>query len=72
MRARAEGCFCLNIVGEPILPSPVVEKNLGDYKSYTFLSYEEKSTPTLIMLSFTRISGSNYAYNVLNISFLTK
>ena len=29
--------------------------------------HEEKFTPVSIMLSFLRISGSNYAYDVLNI-----
>ena len=34
--------------------------------------HEGKFTPALIMLSFLRISGSNYAYDMLNISFLRK
>ena len=36
-----------------------------------FYKHEGKFTPSPIMLSFLRISGSNYAYMV-NISFLTK
>ena len=37
--------------------------------SYTFFSYkhEGKFTPASIMLNFLRISGSNYAYDMLNI-----
>ena len=34
--------------------------------------HEGKFTPASIMLSFLRISGSNYAYDILNISFLRK
>ena len=40
----------------------------------TFFLYkhEGKFTPASIMLSFLRISGSSYAYDMLNISFLRK
>ena len=34
--------------------------------------HERKFTPASIMLSFLRISGSDYAYDMLNISFLRK
>ena len=40
---------------------------------YTFFyKHEGKLTPASILLSFLRISGSNYTYGMLNISFLTK
>ena len=34
--------------------------------------HEGKFTPASIMLSFLRISGSNYVYDMLNISFSRK
>ena len=53
----------------------IIERAHRAQKSkYTFFLYkhEGKFTPGSIMLSFLRISGSNYAYNMLNISFLRK
>ena len=42
-------------------------------QTYTFFyKHEGKFILASIMLSFLRISGSNYAYGMLNISFLTK
>ena len=46
----------------------------GKILSTPFFLYkhEGKFTPASIMLSFLRISGSNYAYDMLSISFLRK
>ena len=42
------------------------------YTPFFLYKREGKFTPASIMLSFLRILGSNYAYDMLNISFLRK
>ena len=39
---------------------------------HLFYKQKGKFTPGSTILSFLRVSGSNYAYDMLNISFLTK
>ena len=54
-----------------ILDSPTMM--LWEISLHLFLYKNEgEFTPVPIMLSFLRISGSNYAYPMLNTSYLTK
>ena len=48
------------------------EMFLGKSTLFFLYKHEGKFTPPSIMLSFLRISASNYAYDMLNISFLRK
>ena len=62
-----ESYFCIRHKNRP--------KRNQHFKTATpfFLyKHEGKSTPASIMLNFLRISGSDFAYDMLNISFLRK
>ena len=60
--------FCLRMVGD-ILDSS--STTISSTPSFLY-KHEGKFNPASIMLSLLRISGSNYAYDMLNISFLRK